>query len=65
MNLYNLGNGFFKLVREYGSDTEKRKTPKNVASLIFQYFPKTDEINIVRGSLMLSKAEVRAALVQR
>lgn len=74
MIIKNLGNNFFQLVHDYGSNVDgeryqppgshgRTKTPPNRAMVLFQYLPASDDLRVMRGSLMLSKAEIRAKLM--
>jgi hypothetical protein len=64
MIVKHLGNHFYRLVADYGSSVGRLrpKTPPNSASILFLYLPRTDELMIIRGSLMLSKVELRAQM---
>ena len=63
MTIKNLGGGFFRLTYDYGDHGEKAKTPANTSSVLFMF--RDDEVSIVRGSLMVSIPEIRAAMVTR
>ena len=61
MNLKKLGGHAYRLTKDYGPQTDKPKTPANKASLTF--IRNGADILIIKGSLMLSKAEVLKEII--
>lgn len=57
-----LSENVYKITQDYGAFCERKKTPGNVASALVVYIPFYDEMMIIRGSLMMSKAEIHLAI---
>lgn len=64
MILHSLGAGFYRLTHDQGAQTQKKKTPPNSRSLIFCRHVADGALIVIRGSLMLSKADIEHEIVR-
>ena len=56
MILKKLGGSAYRLTQEWAPSTEKPKTPANTRSITFLQLG--NDIQVIRGSLLLSKKEI-------